>query len=525
LSTIDILGIDLGTTNSAISIWDPEVGKSIVLRNQEKDRLTPSVVMFDDAMEQPIVGRPAIDRMISRPEDVVYSVKRFIGTTFNDKWVRRDQDNVTYKVQETPHHKVVIQVAGRELTPTQVSAEVLRKLKNDAEIALGGQKITHAVITVPAYFNEAQRHATKEAGELAGLQVPRIINEPTASALAFGLGSKPQTVAVYDLGGGTFDISILRIEHGLFRVKATRGDTHLGGDDFDLAIVKWMKEAFKQKYGIDLPDEDNNSLQALLREEAEKAKIVLTTATEAPIHIPDVHTVEGESLGLDLILTSSIFEELIQPFIDRSLSICNTVLKKAEMRAEEIDQVLLVGGQTRTPAVRGAIANHFGWVLNTSVNPDEAVAQGAAILGARLCGYLKDQVKLWDVIPLSLGIELADGEMEPILHANEQIPVTVWRKGSQAFTTQHDGQERIRFRIFQGEQPIATENILIGEVTLTLTTARPAGEPRINCMFKVDHDGILHVRAEDADTESEPVEEMFDHIYNKKQEEMEHQPG
>jgi len=476
--------------------------------------------MFDDATGQPIVGNSAVNRMISHPNDVVYSVKRFMGTTFNDKWVRQDQENVTYKVQETQQHKVVIHVADRELTPTQVSAEVLRKLKNDAEIALGGQKITQAVITVPAYFNEAQRHATKEAGELAGLQVPRIINEPTASALAFGLGSKPQTVAVYDLGGGTFDISILRIEHGLFRVKATGGDTHLGGDDFDLAIVKWMKEAFKEEHGVDLPDADDDRLRALLREEAEKAKIAMTTATETPIHIPNVLTVKSESLGLDSILTSTIFEEQIQPFIDRSLMICNSVLKKAEMRTEEIDQVLLVGGQTRTPAVHRAIKNHFGWVLNTSVNPDEAVAKGAAILGARLCGYLKEQVKLWDVVPLSLGIELADGKMEPILHANEQIPVTVWRKGSQAFTTQHDGQERIRFRIFQGEQPIATENVLIGEVTLTLTTARAAGEPRINCMFKVDHDGILHVRAEDADTESEPVEEMFDHMYNKKQEEI-----
>jgi len=246
--------------------------------------------------------------MISHPNDVVYSVKRFMGTTFNDKWVRQDQENVTYKVQETQQHKVVIHVADRELTPTQVSAEVLRKLKNDAEIALGGQKITQAVITVPAYFNEAQRHATKEAGELAGLQVPRIINEPTASALAFGLGSKPQTVAVYDLGGGTFDISILRIEHGLFRVKATGGDTHLGGDDFDLAIVKWMKEAFKEEHGVDLPDADDDRLRALLREEAEKAKIAMTTATETPIHIPNVLTVKSESLGLDSILTSTIFE-------------------------------------------------------------------------------------------------------------------------------------------------------------------------------------------------------------------------
>ncbi len=427
--------------------------------------------------------------------------------------MRYDQEHVTYEIQETHHHKVVIQIGERSFTPPQISAEVLRKLKNDAEIALG-RHITKAVITVPAYFNEAQRQATKEAGELAGLHVPRIINEPTAAALAFGLGWEPQTVAVYDMGGGTFDISILRIEHGLFRVKATGGDTHLGGDDIDLAIVEWLKEEFQRQYGRDLPVEENASLRALLRAKAEQAKIALSSASELTISIPQVLTINEQCFDLNATLNRATFEERVQPLIDRSLAICAAVLKNAHIDAREIDQVLLVGGQTRTPAIRAAIERRFGWKLNTSVNPDEAVARGAAILGARLCGYLKEQVSLWDVIPLSLGIELADGSMERILHANEQIPITVWRKGPQAFTTQRDGQERIRFRIFQGEHPMAADNTLIGEVHLTLTTTRPKGEPRINCMFKVDHDGILHVRAEDADTESEPVEVMFDHVYS-----------
>ena len=352
------------------------------------------------------------------------------------------------------------------------------------------------------------------------MRVPRIINEPTAAALAFGLGAQPQTVAVYDLGDGTFDISILRIERGLFRVKATSGDTHLGGDDFDLAIMSWMKAAFQQ-HGVDLPLERDISVRSLLRTTAETAKIELTQVTEYAISTPNLFTVDNRALGLEATLTRTKLETLVQPFIDRTLAICDATLEKAGLKPANIDQVLLVGGQTRLPAVKAALRDRYGWTINDSVNPDEAVARGAAVLGARLCGYLKEEVKLWDVTPLSLGLELANGKMDAIIRANDQIPVTKWRKGSQAFTTQRDGQESIRFRIYQGEQPIATDNEFVGEVVLNLATTRPAGEVRVNCMFKVDHDGILHVLAEDASTEGEPVEKTFDRFYRLTPQEVE----
>lgn len=507
MNEVDILGIDLGTTNSAIAIWEPDTGLSRVLHNQEGERLTPSVVMFDSQTRQPIVGKSALLCITSHPSQVIYSVKRFIGCTFRDERVHYDQEQVTYSIKEVQQSKVAVKVGEQLLTPPQISAQVLRKLKEDAEAVLG-KTISQAVITVPAYFSESQRQATKEAGELAGLRVPRIINEPTAAALAFGLGTEPQTVAVYDLGGGTFDISILRIERGLFRVKATSGDTHLGGDDFDLAIVDWIREALQQ-HNVGLPVQDN-SLQSLLRTTAEIAKIELTQATEYSI---SASSLLKQSLGSEITLTRTQLEKLVQPFIDRTLAICDATLEKAKLKPTDIDQVLLVGGQTRLPAVKTALRDRYGWKINDSVNPDEAVARGAAVLGARLCGYLKEEVKLWDVTPLSLGIEIASGKMDVIIHANAQIPVKKWRKGPQAFTTRRDGQESIRFRIFQGERPMAVDNVLIGEVILNLATTRPAGEPRINCMFKIDHDGILHVCAKDTSTEGEPVEATFDHVY------------
>lgn len=519
MNEVDILGIDLGTTNSAIAIWEPDTGLSRVLHNCEGDRITPSVIMFDSQTRQLIVGKSALSCITSHPSQVIYSVKRFIGCTFRDERIRNDQTQVTYSIEELQQSKVAVRVGEQLLTPPQISAQVLRKLKDDAEAALG-KTISQAVITVPAYFSESQRQATKEAGELAGLRVPRIINEPTAAALAFGLGVQPQTVAVYDLGGGTFDISILRIERGLFRVKATSGDTHLGGDDFDLAIVSWMKAAFQQQHGVDLPLQDN-SLRSLLRTTAETAKIELTQVTEYAISTPNLFTVDNRALGLEATLTRTKLETLVQPFIDRTLAICDATLEKAGMKPTDIDQVLLVGGQTRLPAVKAALRDRYGWTINDSVNPDEAVARGAAVLGARLCGYLKEEVKLWDVTPLSLGIELANGKMDAIIRANEQIPVTKWRKGPQAFTTQRDGQESIRFRIYQGERPIAADNEFVGEVVLNLATTRPAGEVRVNCMFKVDHDGILHVLAEDASTEGEPVEKTFDRFYRLTPQEVE----
>ncbi len=526
MKDINIFGIDLGTTNSAIATWDPETGQPRILRNREGDPLTPSVVMFDPGTDDSIVGKQALANITVHPSEVVYSVKRFMGRTF-DEFVCKDRENVTYCIEETGHRKVVLRIGEQIMTPSQVSARVLQKLKTDAESLLGGQRIAQAVVTVPAYFNESQRQATKEAGDLAGLRIPRIINEPTAAALAFGLGTEPQTVAVYDLGGGTFDISILRVEHGLFRVKATAGDTHLGGNDFDMIVVNWIKESFEQEHDRQLPVQENTIIRAKLRQEAEKAKITLTSAPEYTVSLPDLYSPDSSgSLGenafsLDITLTRQKLEELIRPFIQRTLDICDEVLKKAKLKPSDIQQVLLVGGQTRTLAVKAAINNKFGWKINDSVNPDEVVARGAAILGARLCGYLKNEVRLWDVIPLSLGIELSNEKMDVIIEANTPIPIEQWRKGPHAFTTRRDGQERIRFRIFQGQRPIANDNFLIGEVILNLATTRPAGEHRINCMFKVDHDGILHVRAEDADTEGEPVEATFDHIYRLTPDEVE----
>ena len=518
MNEVDILGIDLGTTNSAIAIWEPDTGDSRVLCNQDGDRITPSVVMFDPEIGEPIVGKSALDRITSHPSQVVYSVKRFIGCTFRDERVRYDQTQVTYSIEEV-QRKVAVQIGEQRFTPQTISAQVLGKLKHDAETILG-KPISQAVITVPAYFSESQRQATKEAGELAGWRVPRIVNEPTAAALAFGLGKEPQTVAVYDLGGGTFDISILRIERGLFRVKATSGDTHLGGDDFDWVIVGWMKEAFQQQHGVELSLQDN-TLRSRLRNIAETAKIALTQAPEYPISIPNVLKAGDRTLGLEATLTRTQLETLVQPLIDRTLTICDTTLETAKMKPSDIDQVLLVGGQTRLPAVKVALRDRYDWTINDSVNPDEAVARGAAVLGARLCGYLREEVKLWDVTPLSLGLELDKGQMDVIIRANEQIPVTKWRKGPQAFTTQRDGQEKIRFRIYQGERPIAADNEFVGEVVLHLATTRPAGEVRVNCMFKVDHDGILHVRAEDTSTEGQPVEKTFDRFYRLTPQEVE----
>ncbi|MHC5916514.1 MAG: Hsp70 family protein [Nostoc sp.] len=519
MSEVDVLGIDLGTTNSAIAIWEPDTGQARVLSNSEGDRLTPSVVMFDTQTNQPIVGKSALGFITTHPSQVIYSVKRFMGCTFRDERVRIDQTQVTYTIAEMQQSKVAVRVGEEIFTPPQISAEVLRKLKEDAEATLG-KTISQAVITVPAYFSESQRQATKEAGELAGLRVRRIINEPTAAALAFGLGTEPQTVAVYDLGGGTFDISILRIEHGLFRVKATSGDTHLGGDDFDLEIVGWLKAAFQQQHGVDLPIAEDNSLRSQFRKTAEIVKIALTQATEYQISIPNLFAVEKQYLGLEATLTRIELEKLVQPFINRTLDICDATLKEAKLQATDIDQVLLVGGQTRLPAIKEALRDRYGWKINDSVNPDEAVARGAAVQGARLCGYLREEVKLWDITPLSLGIELANSKMDAIICANEPIPVTKWRKGSQAFTTQRDGQESIRFRIYQGERPIAGDNEFIGEVVLNLATTRPAGEVRVNCMFKVDHDGILHVLAEDITTDGQPVEKTFDRFYRLTQQEV-----
>ena len=368
MNTVDILGIDLGTTKSVIAVWEPDTGARI-LPNREHEPITPSVVTFDPETGQAVVGQPAIEFMLCHPDDVIYSVKRFIGRTPDDQWVRYDREHVTYPITTDNRHKVVVHAEGRELTPTQVSAEVLRKLKEDAQVSLGGRPITQAVISVPAYFNVSQQRATKEAGELAGLSVPRIVPEPTAAALAFNLGEEPQTVAVYDLGGGTFDISILRVERGLFRVKAIGGDTHLGGDDFDQAIVNWLQNLFEYQHPrVTLPVAQDHRLRARLREAAKQAKVALTDTLEYAVQLPDLLTVAGQTLGLEATLTREKLEELIRPLIEQSLQLVDKTLVKASLKKEAIDQILLVGGQTRMPAVKEAIRQRYRRPVNDTIS-------------------------------------------------------------------------------------------------------------------------------------------------------------
>ena len=445
---MDIVGIDLGTTKSVIAIWEPETtdtGRSRVLPNREGEMITPSVVSIVPETGALLVGTPARVRMTTAPETVIYSVKRFIGRTPDDYWVKEDRQRVTYEIGEDPNRGVVIRVVGRELIPPEVSAEVLRKLKEDAAATLGGP-VTRAVISVPAYFNESQRRATHLAGTLAGLSVERIIPEPTAAALAFGLGSTPETVAVYDLGGGTFDISILHVEAGLFRVKAISGDTHLGGDDFDNAIVDWMRGEFVVAHpDIKLRVDEDVLLRARLREAAKQAKVALSTAAEYRITLSDLAVVNGISFGLDVILSRTRFEALIKGKLDRTLELVDKALDMAGYKANDLSQVLLVGGQTRTPIIRNLLEPRLGCRVNSDIPPEEAVARGAAVLGGRICGYLKHRVMLWDANPLSLGIEMADGGMEVIIPQNKQIPTEIWRKD---FTNQKDGPRQFRFKVF-----------------------------------------------------------------------------
>jgi molecular chaperone DnaK len=511
LDDIDILGIDLGTTNSAIAIWRPQTGRAEVLPNREGSRLTPSAVFYDPQVDTPLVGSEALEHLLDQPDAVVRSIKRFMGRTAYDTGVDLDRRHATFDVQEETGSGLVLQVGDQRLTPPKVSAAGLHKLKSDASAALG-RPVERAVITVPAYFEEPQRQATKQAGQLAGLEVPRIVSEPTAAALAFGLGAEPQTVVVYDLGGGTFDVSVVTVDDGLFRVKGTSGDTHLGGDDFDSAIVQWLASIFEQQHSIRLPSNDRH-IRALLRLEAEQAKIALTTETEYTVEIPTIF----DSHGLEATLDRAKFEELTWPYVEKTLNICDDLLNVIErdkgLQCTDIDQVLLVGGQTRSKLIRNAIRERFGWNLNVLIDPDEAIAEGAAVLGARLCGHLADRIRLWDVTPLTLGVELASGLLEPIVKANAQIPVQAWRRGPSGFTTKYDGQEQIRFRVFQGERPLARDNTAVGEIVLNLGSPRDAGAAHVACLFLIDQDGILHVRAEDEDTDANTVEATFDRTY------------
>jgi molecular chaperone DnaK len=531
MNEIDIVGIDLGTTKSVVAIWDPDLGAPRVLPNREGQTVTPSVVAFDPKAGF-LVGRPAADRLLTHPEQVAYSVKRFIGRTFREPTVGEDQRRVTYPLEETPEHRVRIALGDRKLAPPEVSAQVLRQLKEDAQAVLG-REVRRAVISVPAYFNDAQRQATIDAAGIAGFETEwdlpgpdgkvvrermRIINEPTAAALAFGLGEEPQTVAVYDLGGGTFDISMLEVKRGLFRVRAIGGDTHLGGDDFDQAVVDWMAAEFQSRH--EAPLAQDPAQRARLREAAREAKKALSEGDAQPIRLGGLHAADGRLFDLEVTLTRAGLEQLIGPFLQRSLALVDGVLRAARLRPEALGQVLLVGGQTRTPAAREALRARYGRPLNTSVSPEEAVARGAAILAARLCGHLKERVDLMDVLPLTLGIEVHGGLMEPIARANQPIPLRVEWRGERGFTTNRDGQERIQFRLYQGERTRASDNILIGEATLNLPAPRARGEIRVDCTFRVDQDGIVHLAARDVDT-GEEVAAVFDRLYRLSPEEVE----
>jgi molecular chaperone DnaK len=510
LNDIDILGIDLGTTYSAIAVWRLDGNRAEVLANKERATLTPSAAYYPPDGAAPIIGRAALDHIVEQPGAVVYSVKRFMGRTGRDAGVAMDRENATFSVQEEPdRNRLVLKVGNRRLTPPEVSAAILTKLKDDAAVVLG-RPVRRAVITVPAYFEEPQRQATREAGKIAGLEVARIVSEPTAAALAFGLGTRPQTVVVYDLGGGTFDFSVLTIDDGLFRVRGTSGSTHLGGDDIDRALTRWLADQFERGQGFTLDAADGHA-RARLRRAASAAKIALSTQDEHVVLLPAF----ANSRDLEIRLDRELLDRLSQPYIQQTVRICEELLTELErdkaLKRANISQALLVGGQTRAPVVRETVAAQFGWTLNTQVNPDEAVAQGAAVLGARLCGHLTDRFRLWDVTPLTIGVELADkGLFEPIIGKNSQIPVERWRRD---FTTNHARQEQIHLRIFQGERLRARDNTLIGEVVLGLGGPREVGAAHVACLFRVDQDGILHVRAQDEDADGGAVEVSFDRTY------------
>jgi molecular chaperone DnaK len=527
-----IPGIDLGTTNSAIAIWDSKEKNPTILPNREGRKLTPSVVTFDPDSRATIVGEPALDRMIPDPGNVIYSVKRYIGLSFRNESeeIRHYQQTVTYSIEEALQQKVIVRACAHILRPEDVSKEVLHKLKTDAEAALG-REVQEVVITVPAYFNRTQRHATAEAGRLAGLEVKRLINEPTAAALAFDLGTEPCKFVVYDLGGGTFDVSIIEItRYGTYRVIVSNGDTHLGGDDFDLAIADWLRERFKAQHGFPLPINDL-SLNALLREEAEAAKIRLSEVQETWIDLPGICTLDGQTYDLKVNLERQQMEKLIKPKIDRTIEICEEALRLADKKQQDlgglapgdISQVLLVGGQTLTPAVRAALDNRFGWPLNDSVDPAQAVALGAAVLGGYESGdeYLEDRFRLRDVIAQPLMIKMSDGSSRTIVSANEQIPLSTKESDPTTYTNTRAGQKSIRFRLYQGEEAVADDNP-IGEVPLQLVGG-PYEEGKASAKFwiEIDLDGILHVYAQEQGTDSEPEERTFNYFYHIEQQEAE----
>ena len=488
-----IIGIDLGTTNSCVSVM--EGSDPVVIQNDEGRRTTPSVVAFMDNGERKI-GDPAKRQAITNPINTISSIKRFMGHRFNE--VGKEANRVAYKVVKGDNDTVRVDIDGRLYTPQEISAMVLQKMKKVAEDYLG-QEVTEAVITVPAYFNDSQRQATKEAGEIAGLTVKRIINEPTAAALAYGLDkrNRDMKIAVYDLGGGTFDVSILELGDGVFEVKSTNGDTHLGGDDFDHKIIDWLADEFKNDENVDLT-KDPMALQRL-KEAAEKAKIELSSSMETEINLPYITAIDGVPKHMVKKLSRAKFEQLVDDLVEASLRPCQEALKDAGYTAADIDDVILVGGSTRIPKIQEVVEKFFGKKPSKGVNPDEVVAVGAAIQGGILSGDVDDDIVLVDVTPLSLGIETLGGVMTPLIESNTTIP----SKKSQVFTTAQDNQPSVEIHVLQGDRSMAQDNRTIGRFHLSDIPPSPRGIPQIEVTFDMDANGILSVSAKDKGTGKE----------------------
>jgi molecular chaperone DnaK len=486
-----VIGIDLGTTNSVVAVM--EGGKPVVVPNQEGNRTTASVVAFTNSGER-LVGQAAKRQAVTNPENTVSSVKRFMGRRFNE--VTEEIKTIPYKVVKGENDTARVEIEGKMHSPPEISAMILQKLKAAAEDYLGS-KVERAVITVPAYFNDAQRQATKDAGQIAGMEVLRLVNEPTAAALAYGLDKKEdETIAVFDFGGGTFDISILEVGTGVVEVKSTNGDTHLGGDDLDQVVIEWMEEEFKKDQGVDL-SKDRMAVQRL-KEAAEKAKMELSSAMETDINLPFITADSAGPKHLNLKLSRSKFEQMIEPFVQRTLEPCRQALKDAGLDAKDVDEVVLVGGSTRIPMVQKQVSEFFGKEPNKGVNPDEVVAVGAAVQAGVLAGDVKD-VLLLDVTPLSLGVETLGGVADFVIERNTTIPV----RKSKVYSTADDNQNQVEIHVLQGERTMAADNRTLGRFHLIGIPPAPRGVPQIEVSFDIDANGILHVSAKDRGTGQE----------------------